>query len=398
MKINRRFLFQTIVFIALVIIAILNWPNIIKWVSGFWTVLFPIVLGGMMAYVLNILTAKFEQWWFPKSQNKWVNLARRPVSITLSLLVIFLIIAFTIGMVVPQLIGVVVNLLAGLPEFFIKVEALINKYINAYPEITGYLATIDIDWQNMLRNTLNVVQNVSSNLINTTLSTVTSIAGWIVNLFLAIIVAFYILMSKEKLGQQFTRLTDAYLSRERSNRLHYFIALLDDAFYNFITGEVVEAVILGCMVGFGMWMFSFPYASMVGVLTGVTALIPLLGAYISGAVGFFLILMESPTQAIYFVIFLVIVQQIEGNLIYPRVVGNSLGLPGLWVLVAVTVGGGLLGVGGMVIGVPVAAAFYRMISEDVAYRELKAQADITSDVMSPAEVARAKDFNLRKNN
>ncbi|WP_195866559.1 AI-2E family transporter [Aerococcus urinae] len=380
--------------IALCLI-VLNWSTIISWLGQVWSIAYPITLGAMMAYVVNILMSLYEKYLWPHTDKDWLRKIRRPIAIVLALLTILSIIALTLGLIIPQLVAVVTNFMEILPRLFQSLDRLLERYEDLYPEIVSYMGNLDLNWQSMVRRTVSFAQGLTSSLIGSTIGAVTSVASWIVTIFIAIIITFYILMSKETLGHQFHRLTKAYLKDKRYNQVHYVLAMVNDAFYNFIAGEVVEAAILGCMVGFGMWIFGFPYASMIGVLTGVTAIIPLLGAYISGGLGFLLILMHSPVQALLFVVFIVVVQQIEGNLIYPKVVGNSLGLPGMWVLIAVTVGGGLMGVAGMLIGVPIASAGYRLLKFDVNYRETKAQATDTQEVKAPSQLARQHDFSIQ---
>lgn len=380
--------------IALCLI-VLNWSTIVSWLGQVWSIAYPITLGAMMAYVVNILMSLYEKYLWPHTDKNWLAKSRRPVAILLAFLSILAIIALTLGLIIPQLVAVVTNFMEILPRLFQSLDRLLERYEDLYPEIVSYMGNLDLNWQNMVRRTVSFAQGLTSSLIGSTIGAVTSVAGWIVTIFIAIIITVYILMSKETLGQQFHRLTKAYLKDKRYNQVHYVLAMINDAFYNFIAGEVVEAAILGCMVGFGMWIFGFPYASMIGVLTGVTAIIPLLGAYISGGLGFLLILMHSPVQALLFVVFIVVVQQIEGNLIYPKVVGNSLGLPGMWVLIAVTVGGGLMGVAGMLIGVPIASAGYRLLKFDVNYREAKAKSSDDQEVKAPSQLARQHNFSIQ---
>ncbi|MDK6727875.1 AI-2E family transporter [Aerococcus loyolae] len=395
MHFNRKqWLLLGLGIIALCLI-VLNWSSIVSWLGQVWSIAYPITLGAMVAYVVNILMSLYEKYLWPHTDKDWLAKSRRPIAIVLALLSILALIALTLGLIIPQLVAVVANFIEILPRLFQSLDGLLERYEDLYPEIVSYMGNLDLNWQNMVRRTISFAQGLTSSLIGSTIGAVTSVASWVVTIFIAIIITFYILMSKERLGQQFHRLTKAYLKEKHYNQVHYVLAMINDAFYNFIAGEVVEAAILGCMVGFGMWIFGFPYASMIGVLTGVTAIIPLLGAYISGGLGFLLILMHSPVQALLFVVFIVVVQQIEGNLIYPKVVGNSLGLPGMWVLIAVTVGGGLMGVAGMLIGVPVASAGYRLLKFDVNYREAKAQSADSQKVKAPSQLARQHDFSIQ---
>ena len=179
------------------------------------------------------------------------------------------------------------------------------------------------------------------------------------------IFALYLLVGKERLGRQFQSLTEVYLKEHTRNRLMYVLSTAHDTFTKFFVGQFTEAIIIGVLCTVGMWILRFPYATMIGVLIGATALLPVVGAYLGAFIGAFMILTVNPVQAIGFLVFIVVLQQLEGNLIYPRVVGSSVGLPGIWVLAAVTVGGGFGGVAGMLLAVPATATIYRLLQADV---------------------------------
>ena len=200
-------------------------------------------------------------------------------------------------------------------------------------------------------------------------ATVSSVVSSLVNIFLAIIFAVYLLLSRDSLQQQGRRLLACYLPQKVNRKVLHWLQVFNDCFHRYIVGQCLEAVILGALCILGMTIFRFPYAMMIGTLIGFTALIPIAGAYIGAGVGAVMILTQSPLKALLFLLFVVVLQQLEGNLIYPKVVGSSIGLPALWVLAAVTVGGGLMGIMGMLLGVPVAAALYRLLREDVLRRE-----------------------------
>ena len=194
----------------------------------------------------------------------------------------------------------------------------------------------------------------------------------------------YVLLDKEKLGRQTKCLIRTYVPRA-SERIFYVTRVVDESFHSFIVGQCIEAVILGILCIIGMLIFQFPYAVMIGVFIGFTALIPIAGAYIGAAVGAIMILTVSPLQAVQFLIFIVVLQQLEGNLIYPKVVGESIGLPGIWVLTAITVGGGVLGIGGMLIAVPLFATGYRLLKEDVIRRTPEPEKEMVEDIFVEEE-------------
>lgn len=371
MKKIKEFEFYIIKYLlvaGLIILAIINFDRIKNIFSFLITISMPIIVGFIMAYILNIPMVKLEKLYFPHSNNNMVNKTRRPISILVSIILISVVLTFILNLVIPQLVSVIGRFIEIIPELATRIQNWVIENEEAFPPLAELVETSQIDWQNIVSNLLSIMNRFTTNIIETTLSTVGSVFSIVVNLFLSLMISLYVLMSKETLGKQFRLLSETYLSSKIHRRLMYVLDVTDFSFRHFITGEVLEALILGSLVTVGMWIFQFPYASMIGALTGVTALIPVLGAYISGAIGFLLILVDSPIQAFAFILFIIIVQQLEGNLIYPRVVGGSIGLPGLWVLVSITIGGGLLGIWGMLLAVPLASTLYKLLKNDVKYR------------------------------
>lgn len=368
-----RLLIKYILFIAAVVLIVFNYEQVLVWLSRIWLILSPVIIGGVMAYILNILMVKFESWYFPSNQKKIVVKTRRPVSILLAMATIILVVFLVVGLVVPQVISVIATLIENIPTIFERIQAWFTEYEQLFPEAATLMDQFNIDWGQMVRNAVTFVNNITASILETTLSTVGSLAGIVINLVLSFIVSIYILMSKEKLASQFDRMLKVYLNERNYRKYRYVLSQFDDSFRHYITGVVVEALILGAMVTVGMWIFRFPYAAMIGALTGFLAIIPMLGAYLSGAVGALLISVESPVQALLFILFTIVVQQIEGNIIYPKVVGSSIGLPGLFVLISVTIGGGLMGIPGMIISVPLASALFKLLKNDVKDREAMSQ-------------------------
>ncbi len=365
-----RLMVRYIFLIAVLILILFNYQTIFSWFGRIWLVLTPFISGIIIAYVLNILMVKFEESFAPGNEHPMVNAIRRPISIILSILIIILVLIFVIGLVVPQIYNVITAAISAIPQVISAIESFLDSIEQLLPEGSqGLFGGVESAWLEISNRLGSFGLNSFSGVINTTLSTVGSVTSFLINLFLAFIFAFYILMSKERLFDQFTRLVMTYTSEAAARRIFYVLTTIDESFTSFLTGEVIDATILGTLVTVGMWIFRFPYAGMIGVLTGVFALIPLLGAYISGAIGLVLISVQSLSQAFWFLLFIIIIQQIEGNIIYPRVVGSSLGLPGMWVLFAVTVGGGLMGIPGMLLGVPIASATYKILRRDVRERE-----------------------------
>ena len=323
----------------------------------------PLLIGCIVAYVLNIVMRFYERHYFPKKNSKPVLNSRRPVCFLLAVITLLLIVALVVGLIVPQLISCVQLIITEAPDFLRETALWIDE-LGVLPEnITDTL--INIDWRSRVSQIVQVLGSGWGDVLDVLVKTVTSVFSWIVTAFLAIIFAVYILFGKEKLGRQFHRIAGRYLKDSWHHKLTYVIDVINDCFHKYIVGQCTEAVILGVLCMLGMLILRLPYAAMISALIAFTALVPIAGAYIGGAVGAFMILTVSPIKAVIFVIFLVILQQLEGNIIYPKVVGSSMGLPSIWVLTAVTVGGGVMGIGGMLIGVPLAAVIYRLVREDV---------------------------------
>ena len=367
----KRHVIGYILLIAALILAIQNIEIVLAVVDNLLGVIQPLTLGAVMAYILNILMKRLERLYFPKSQNKILKKTKRGVCIVLSMLLIVAILGLVIGLVVPELAGAIAVIAEAVPVFFEKLTAWLMTYSDQFPVIEEYINGLEIDWQQLAKNVMSYVTSGVGGIFNSAISVVGVVAGSVVNFVIALIVAIYVLSSKEKLGEQVKRLLTAYLPEQKKDRILEIVKVADTTFSSFIVGQCTEAVILGSLCTIGMWILQFPYAPMTGAFIGVTALIPVAGAYIGAGVGAFMILTVDPMKAVLFLLFIVCLQQLEGNLIYPRVVGSSVGLPALWVLAAVTVGGGISGVLGMLLGVPLAATLYKLLGDDVNKRIAK---------------------------
>ena len=286
-------------------------------------------------------------------------------------LTIFLLILAVVWLVVPQFIACIRTLVRQAPE---AVEQLLSVPVieeNLPADMSSSLS--GMDWGGLVTQLLELLKTGGSGLLANVQAVVSTVFSSMVTWLFSLIFSFYLLWGKEKLKGQCGRVLRAYLRPQWREKLLGGLALFDSCFHKYIVGQCTEAVILGLLCTLGMLLFRFPYAAMIGALVGVLALIPVAGAYIGAAVGAFMILSVSPVQALLFLVFIVVLQQLEGNLIYPRVVGSSVGLPGIWVLATVTVCGGLFGIAGMLVGVPVAAALYQALAQDVRRREAAGQ-------------------------
>ncbi|MBR5474724.1 MAG: AI-2E family transporter [Lachnospiraceae bacterium] len=360
---------------ALVVLVVRYFEHIIGFARLFLGVLTPLLFGAVIAYVLNLVMKVVERFYFPETKNSKVIKSRRPVSIILSFLLVVAAISLIISMVVPELVNAFQVIFSELPGFLEKIEHFVLDATENNPGLHSWIMDSlkdiswdEIDWAKTAETLLGYASAGVSGILTSAVSIFTTVAGGVVELFIALIFSVYLLANKETLADQAQRILQAYLSEKRVVQIDYVLETANNAFSGFIEGQCVEAVVLGSLCAIGMWILRLPYAPMIGALVGVTALIPIVGAYIGAAVGAFMILTVNPVQAIVFLIYLLVLQQLEGNLIYPKVVGASIGLPGMWVLAAITLGGGLAGIPGMLFGVPTAATLYRLLSNDVKNR------------------------------
>ena len=367
MKLTWKDCLKVGVSIFVLYLAIHYWQSAADLLQGLLSASLPLIIGGIIAYLVNILMANYERRYFPGAKNKVLIRSRRPVCMLLAFVTLIAIVVLVFWLILPQLADCVALIIAELPGFIVDVINIAEELELLTPEVLASLESID--WRSQIGNVLKVVTSGIGNVVDIVIAAVTSLFSGVVTGLLSVIFAIYLLSTKERLANQYRRIMKRYLAEGIRGKISYFLEILDDCFHRYIVGQCTEAVILGLLCAIGMWALRLPYATMISALVAFTALIPVAGAYIGAGVGAFMILTVDPWQALMFVIFLVILQQLEGNLIYPRVVGSSMGLPGIWVLAAVTVGGGIMGIGGMLLGVPLAAAVYRVVRDDVSKAE-----------------------------
>ncbi len=323
----------------------------------------PLFIGGAVAYILNILMSIYEKHLFKNTKKPVLLKLKRPVCMILAFITLIAVVAVVIGLVLPQFVDCIMLVIGEIPDAMDWVVKQLRKFEYVPEEIINMLASID--WRSRIGKIIETITSGIGDVVDVVVSTVSSVVGGIITAFLGTIFAIYLLLDKEKLQNQAERIAKKYLKPSIFEKFIYVLSVLNDCFKKYIVGQCTEAVILGVLCTLGMWILGLPYATMIGALIALTALIPVAGAYIGGGVGAFMILMVDPIKAVIFVVFLVVLQQLEGNLIYPKVVGSSMGLPAIWVLTAVTVGGGVAGIMGMLVGVPIAATIYRILKNDV---------------------------------
>lgn len=363
MKLEWKTCFKVGLSILLLYICIYYFPNVAKLISLFIGAATPLIIGGVIAYLVNILMSFYEKYFFQKSKNKLINKGRRSICMSGAYLTLLGIVALVIIMVVPQFIECVEVLFSQIP-------GLIESGVNSLSKLKflpdNFIQSLkEINWEEKLTSLGSVFSSGIGNILGFLVDAVTSVFSGIITAFLGLIFSIYILASKEKLCKQSDRVLKHYLKPKWYEKLKHILEIMNNCFRSYIIGQSLEAVILGVLCTIGMLILGIPYAGMIGALVALTALIPIAGAYIGAVVGTLMILTISPVKAFIFIIFLIILQQLEENLIYPRVVGSSIGLPSIWVLAAITIGGGVLGIIGMIIGVPLAAVMYKLLREDL---------------------------------
>lgn len=329
---------------------------------------FPIVLGGVIAFILNLPMNFFEVLLKKYNKVKVIDKIKRPLALILSIVSIIGIITIILVIVVPEIINALNALSKTIPQGYDNIINWLNQYSDKIPQIERLVSDMDPDWSSIAQNLMNFTTSGVAGVFDTTFSLITLVAGSVVTFIMAFILAIYMVMSKEKMANQMTRFLTAYFPEKVRNICFNIGKTANESFSNYIVGKCIDAVIVGIMCTIGMLILQLPYAAMIGVIVGVTALVPIIGGYIGLIVGAFLILMINPMQSFEFIVFLLIMQTFEGNVIYPKILGTTIGLPAMWILGAVMIGGSLMGVVGMLISVPIVSTIYTLVGESVNIR------------------------------
>ena len=343
--------------------ALNNFQIILDIFNSILAVIMPFLLGIMIAFILNVLMIRIEKILSRFILDKKYTSFKRVISIIVSLLIVIGVIGIIITLIIPELTNAIKVIVKSFPETFEQLQVWINQNGNSFPQLETWINSVDL---NSIASELSGLFKIGlTGMLGSTVDVISMFFTSILNLVVGIVFALYILMSKETLKRQSHKLIDAYIPKRISVKLLEVGTLARTTFSNFVIGQTVEAFILGTLCAVGMAVLNLPYAPMVGSLVGSTAFVPIVGSFIGGGIGAFMILTVDPMQPLIFIIFLVVLQQLEGDLIYPRVVGSSVGLPSIWVLFAVTVGGGLWGITGMLFSVPVLSVVYALIKGHV---------------------------------
>ena len=340
--------------ITIIIIGLIKLDTLISMVSILWNACRVLVFGAMMAFVINLVMAKIEK------RLGFMKKGKRATSLLLSLILIFLFVYFLITLVVPSLSKAIGVIVAVLPKYFENTQKFLVNLFENNPQLAESINNLDINWKNLIQSGINVLSTGVTNVVGTTFNVVTVIVNSVFNFVLMFIFAIYVLLEKERFVRLYHRLTNLYLSEIVKRRMDKCLNIINQTFSAFIGGQCIEATILGTLCTLGMIILRMPYPAMIGTLVGVINIIPMIGAYIGGAIGMFMVFTVSPVMSLWFLLYLCILQQIESNVIYPHVVGNSVGLPGIYVMMTVVIFGSLAGIPGMFLGIPTMASVYKI--------------------------------------
>lgn len=365
-KTTKKHLLQILAFGILLYCGIEHFDVVLSVFQYIFRLLLPFLLGCTIAFILNVPMAKIEGHLFKGKEKcrKW----RRPCAFLITLLCLIGILVICFFVIVPELANTVSNLTSQIPAAFDKTQKWIVQTAQSVPFLEGYINTMNLDWTSISSSIVGIIQAAGSGLLSSGFGFITSIVSGVTTFIIGFTFSIYILFQKEKLGGQVKQVAYALLPGKTADKFFYVTDLSHRIFASFLSGQCLEAIILGTMFVITMTLFRLPYAMLIGVLIALTALIPIFGAFIGCALGIFLIVMVNPMQALWFLILFLVLQQLEGNLIYPHVVGGSVGLPSIWVLVAVTLGGSLFGILGILFFIPLCSVCYALFREYIKKR------------------------------
>lgn len=369
MKLFRKYktLWMAGVIIVLAILFIINFSEVVSGFNFLLRAVSSLLGGAALAFILNLIMDPVEVF-LRKSNKPFFQKNARSLALTCSYLVALLVIILVLSIIIPNLINAIKMLTREAPNYFINLDDLFHSLLKRYPYLEEMFKNVRIDWKQTVETVINFITkgSVQTNMMSSTMNIVSSVVGSIVNLFLIVVFASYVLSDKERFVKGYYTLTDLFMSPEKRVHLTRNLRIINQSFKSFIMGEILEACILSTMCIIGMLILRLPYATMIGILVGVINMIPMVGAFIGGGIGAFIIFTVSPSKCLIFLIFLCVIQQIESNIFFPRVVGNKVGLPGIFVMMTIVIGGSLFGVPGMILGVPLVAAGYKIFNDYLA--------------------------------
>lgn len=378
-KLSRKEFIIRMVIVALLVLAVMNFSNVGHFISQFFTIFLPFILGLGIAYIWNLVMRFIERNVFDRINKPWADKIKRPISIILSLLIILFVIVIVFYLVVPQLYNSINLLIQNASKLVENIYVWVEENPSdseLIQNIKDYVAEQAENWPQMQENIIEYVRTNIGGFFGSTFDIINSVLGHFITAVTAIIFSVYLLSSKETIGSHFRKLIKTYLPKKYSDGVFYVTEILNDKYASFFKGQMLDAVIIGFILYLVLLVTGMPYAMTISVVVAVTALIPMIGAFIGGAIGFIMIAANNINQGFIFLLILVLVQQLEGDFIYPKLVGDSIGLPGIWTFSAVILGGALGGPIAMLLFVPFVAAMYQILRNDMKRRNLKEKSEL----------------------
>lgn len=367
---GQRQIVRLMLLAALLILGVMNFSRLLVWAGALWNIAVPLIIGCIIAYIMNIISKSIGRIWFPRREAGWAAFTRRPVSVLVSVLLIIGLLALVIVTIIPGLSEAVTMLARELPRYVnLARQWLVDLTKDHFPTISESIAAIHFDWNLITSKLSKFMESGFGGLVSSAFSVIGAVTDSISSFIIGLIFSVFLLLEKKHLKQQYGRLLAAFLNEKKAARIDHALKVGNRCLSGFIVGQSISALLQGILVFLFLTILRTPFTTSVAVLVGTTALLPVIGGYIGAAAGAFLILTVNPSLALWFLFFIIIVQAVVGNVIYPRLVGVSMGLPSVWVLFSVTVGGGLAGIGGMIFGVPIMGTVYQLLAESLRSRE-----------------------------
>lgn len=349
-------------------------PSLLSWIGY---VLEPITFGIVVAYIFNALVHEIEihtfSWINHRCTKRWPKI-RHPISVIATMLIIAGIFILVAWVVIPDLISAITKLSSVIPSFVDQLQRNYNQLNTKYPAISKQLKNVHIDWTSLSQMLSKYTHQIATNLVSYMITWTTNLFRGFLTFILGLVIAINILLQKKTLKKQMRKLLLAYLPNKFTNKTFKVCHLANEAFAGFITGQCLGAVLLGVMCFVGMTLLRFPFALLISVFVAILSFLPFIGQFFSALIGALIILTVNPVQAFWYIVYVIALQQLNGNLVYPKVVGSKMGLPVLWVLVAITIGGNAFGIVGMLVSIPIFAVIQVLLRENINERLSKEKA------------------------
>lgn len=363
---TKKHIIQIVAFAVIFYCAMMHLNIVWSLLCSLLSLFLPFILGGSIAFIINVPMKQIEKYLFRKNQK--MQKMKRTVSYILTLIAVFGILALAMTVIIPELVRTGKTLAGQVPAALSTMQEWFRENSEDLPSISAFIENSELDFTSISSKATDILQSAATGIISSGFSLISNVVSGIVSFLIGVVFSVYVLFQKEKLATQTKKILYAILPGSKADKVVSVGKLSNQVFSNFLSGQCLEACILGTMFVVAMSIFRMPYAMLIGVIIALTALIPIVGAFIGCVVGMFLIVMVNPVQAIWFLVLFLVIQQIEGNLIYPRVVGGSIGLPSMWVLVAVSVGGSLFGIMGILVFIPLCSVCYALFRDFIHAR------------------------------